>query len=152
MFVKAITGVQYSPLYIYYELLVPHTYIFIHRPSFKGAPIMLKILLIIPSSTSQNIYPLFLFYAFIITYYPHKILSGIARRQFWSCKTVSQCEYCWCSSETSTVRGCISAERSIYSNRTVNSPVITGLLNVLLEYIDLFSRAQPTAPPSAATI
>ena len=53
---------------------------------------------------------------------------------------------CWCSNETSTVRDCIS------SNRTVSSPVITGLLTVLLEYIDLFSRAQPTAPSSAATI
>ena len=105
----------------------------------KGAPIMLEILPIVPSSTSQKIYPLFLFYAFIITYYSHKIISGyIACRQFWSCKTVvSQCKCCWCSSETNTVRGCIAAERSIYSNRTVNSPVITGLLTVLLEYIDL---------------
>ena len=42
---------------------------------------------------------------------------------------------CWCSSEMSTVRGCISAERSIYYNRTVSSPVITGLLTVLLKYV-----------------
>ena len=84
---------------------------------------------------------------FIVTYYSHKILSGysyIACRQFWSCKIVNQCKCCWCSSETSTVRGCISAERSIYSNRTVSSPVIIGLLTVLLEYIA--ERSQQLLP------
>ena len=35
---------------------------------------MLKIWPIIPSSTSQKIYPLFLFYSLIITYYSHIIL------------------------------------------------------------------------------
>ena len=37
---------------------------------------MLKILLIIPSSTFQKIYPLFLFYSHIITYYSHFVLFG----------------------------------------------------------------------------
>ena len=35
---------------------------------------MLKTLPIIPSSTSQKIYPLFLFYSHIITYYSYFIL------------------------------------------------------------------------------
>ena len=35
---------------------------------------MLKNLPIIPSSTSQKIYPLFLFYSHIITYYSHIII------------------------------------------------------------------------------
>ena len=35
---------------------------------------MLKILPIIPSSTSQKIYQLFLFYSHIIAYYSHIIL------------------------------------------------------------------------------
>ena len=40
----------------------------------KPEPNMLKILPIIPSSTSQKFYPLFLFYSHIITYYSHIIL------------------------------------------------------------------------------
>ena len=39
--------------------------------------------------------------------------------------------------------GCALLKRSIYSNKTVNSPVITGLLTVLLEYIDLSAEMQP---------
>ena len=109
----------------------------------KGAPIMLEIyLLAIPSSTSQKIYPLFLFYAFIITYYSHKILSGyIACRQFWSCKTVSQCKCCWCSSETSTLRSCISAERSINSNRTVSSPVYNRTTDCSIRVYQSFQQS-----------
>ena len=38
---------------------------------------MLKILLIIPSSISQKIYPLFLFYSHIITYYSYIILFQV---------------------------------------------------------------------------
>ena len=40
----------------------------------KPEPVMLKILPIIPSSTSQKIYPLFLFYFHIIAHYSHIIL------------------------------------------------------------------------------
>ena len=40
----------------------------------KPEPNMLKILPIIPSSTSQKFYPLILFYSHIITYYSHIIL------------------------------------------------------------------------------
>ena len=40
----------------------------------KPEPNMLKTLPIIPSSTSQKIYPLFLFYSHIITYYSYFIL------------------------------------------------------------------------------
>ena len=40
----------------------------------KPEPNMFKILPIIPSSTSQKFYPLFLFYSYIITYYSHIIL------------------------------------------------------------------------------
>ena len=87
-------------------------------------PIMLEMLPIVPSSTSQKIYPLFLFYAFIITYYSHKILLAILHAGSSGVKC------CWCSSKTSTVRAAL-------------------LLTVLLEYIDLFGRIQPTAPPSA---
>ena len=43
----------------------------------KPEPNILKILLIIPSSTSQKIYPLFLFYSHIITYYSHVILYAL---------------------------------------------------------------------------
>ena len=39
--------------------------------------------------------------------------------------------------------GCALLKRSIYSNRTVSSPFITGLLTVLLEYIDLSAEMQP---------
>ena len=39
----------------------------------KPEPNMLKILPIIPSSTSQKIYSLFLFYSHIITYYSYFI-------------------------------------------------------------------------------
>ena len=38
---------------------------------------MLKILPIIPSSTSQKIYPLFLFYSHVITCYSHIILYAL---------------------------------------------------------------------------
>ena len=40
----------------------------------KSEPNMLKILLMIPFSTSQKVYPLFLFYSHITTYYSHIIL------------------------------------------------------------------------------
>ena len=39
--------------------------------------------------------------------------------------------------------GCALLKRLIYSNRTVSSPVITGLLTVLLKYIDLSAEMQP---------
>ena len=38
---------------------------------------MLKIIPIIPSSTSQKIYPLFLFYSRIITNYSHFVLFAL---------------------------------------------------------------------------
>ena len=38
---------------------------------------------------------------------------------------------------------CALLKRSMYFNRTVSSPVITGLLTVLLEYIDLSAEMQP---------
>ena len=53
----------------------------IQEPKFQYIPAqcnpepnMLKTLPIIPSSTSQKIHPLFLFYVHIITYYSHIIL------------------------------------------------------------------------------
>ena len=42
--------------------------------TYKPEPNMLKILPIIPSSTSQKNYQLFLFYSQFITYYSHIIL------------------------------------------------------------------------------
>ena len=47
---------------------------YINRAYNKPEPNMLKILPIIPSSTSQKMYPLFLFYSHIITYYSHIML------------------------------------------------------------------------------
>ena len=41
---------------------------------YKPQPNLLKTLMMIPSSTSQKIYPLLLFYSHIITYYFHIIL------------------------------------------------------------------------------
>ena len=43
----------------------------------KPEPNMLKILPIIPSNTSQDVFLLFLFYSHIITYYSHVILYGL---------------------------------------------------------------------------
>ena len=55
--------------------------------------------LIIPSSTSQKIYPLFLFYSHIITYYFHIILCALFLQVLISRKTLTWhiifcCNYC----------------------------------------------------------
>ena len=51
-----------------------HTGSYIAIPGSKHERNILKTLPIIPSSTSQKIYPLFLFYSHVITYYSYFIL------------------------------------------------------------------------------
>lgn len=58
----------------------PFHYIFwsLFRNSWiKPEPDMLKVLPIIPSSTSHIIYPLFFFYSYIITYHYHFVLIDL---------------------------------------------------------------------------
>ena len=57
----------------------------------KPEPNMLKTLPIIPSSTSQKIYPLFLFYSHIITYYSYFILFVLS-----FCVLTSSETWTWC--------------------------------------------------------
>ena len=66
---------SFMTLYSYMDFFAPMQYA-LHSPSIhtKPEPNMLKVLAIIPSSTSQKTYPLFLFYSHVITYYSNIIL------------------------------------------------------------------------------